>query len=115
MRISDWSSDVCSSDLLGRAQGFLETLRRGAEPRRARPLCRDDEQGEAQGQDLHRLPPPPARQHRDHAIFGARARKRARRGAIEGASCGERVSTYVYISVVALSLTKKNYDLQEVI
>src|SRR3546814_3165550 len=35
MRISDWSSDVCSSDLVSRAE---ETIRRRSEGNRARPI-----------------------------------------------------------------------------
>src|SRR3546814_10082583 len=41
MRISDWSSDVCSSDLSGRAEASSECLRRAgcqSSARRAAPL-----------------------------------------------------------------------------
>src|SRR3546814_2536720 len=83
MRISDWSSDVCSSDLSAAAAGAVAgTLRR---------LAR------------HRLPPARARRGGDR-LPGAVARGRGcagrrgprrRHGEIGRASCRERVCQYV--------------------
>src|SRR3546814_11076593 len=99
MRISDWSSDVCSSDLLDRrtqqAIGILRG-RRGADldPRRVR------EPG-----------------FQIVAMLAARTEAETRHGAnddrdarlqIGRASCRERVCQYVSISVVAVSLKKKS-------
>ncbi len=62
---------------VGGSQGLFKTLCRGAEHGRTRSLRRDDEQGQAQGQDLHRLPAQPAREHRRAALFGPRPRRGA--------------------------------------
>src|SRR3546814_15408264 len=40
MRISDWSSDVCSSDLAGRRDGALDSDRQAADRSRDRYGCR---------------------------------------------------------------------------
>src|SRR3546814_12887245 len=77
MRISDWSSDVCSSDLSAR---WRRALARASPPRADRP----------------------ARGRRCRA-----AAPRRRSAEIGRASCRERVCQYVSISVVAVSLKKK--------
>src|SRR3546814_15876657 len=124
MRISDWSSDVCSSDLGCDGGGVAQRLvphRRHVRARRRRRL-------------VLRRPPegrdPPAR--REHLVLGGRGRdprpsrrargrggggaERAHRGRGAGgagpgqigrASCRERVCQYVSISVVAVSLRHK--------
>src|SRR3546814_10916915 len=94
MRISDWSSDVCSSDLAHR------------DP--AGPRCRLFDGGHGQsrqgpqvlGRDFRSARPRPAR-HAGHVHqFGRRSEEIGR------ASCRERVCQYVYISVVAVQLKK---------
>src|SRR3546814_16590273 len=101
MRISDWTSDVCSSDLPDAA------------PRRASP----GRNGRARGSAAHSRDRP----LRTAGIPDARQRKRhARRAASPGspphartapwigsAPWRERVCPYVYISVVAVTLKHK--------
>src|SRR3546814_16596531 len=95
MRISDWSSDVCSSDLLNRhdvlldiAFGAVKEARNGVDPverlvrRRAAKLFRQ------------------------HAVIPTMIDRIKIQ--IGRASCRERVCQYVSISVVAGSLKKKN-------
>src|SRR3546814_9471656 len=71
MRISDWSSDVCSSDLLRRLGGLVGE---------ALDLRRDD------GEALARLPRP---RRLDRGVEGEKV------GQIGRASCRERVCQYV--------------------
>src|SRR3546814_16810024 len=101
MRISDWSSDVCSSDLLDVRwrMGLQRVPRRVAEAEgrsRAGRECRSGDNPLSDSGDL-----PAAHSH-------------ARRREIGRASCRERVCQYVQISVVGVSLkTKKSqYKLQ---
>src|SRR3546814_14556709 len=102
MRISDWSSDVCSSDLVG-ADHARHRADNGTDP------------------DWPRRPAPePAAQAGARALVrrrrmgpAARCRKRAawrgqRSGELGRASCRERVCQYVLNSVVAVSLKKKS-------
>src|SRR3546814_4131991 len=88
MRISDWSSDVCSSDLRSRAivrsARFLQR-QIAPLPRPAGCVCQDDDR---------RLKPLGAVHGHDPQIGRA--------------SCRERVCQYVSISVVPVSLTKTN-------
>src|SRR3546814_1512630 len=77
MRISDWSSDVCSSDLAGRA-GFF------------------DDAGYPTGSGWDEVDFPNIGDQHAYALEE-----------IGRASCRERVCQYVYISVVAVSLKKK--------
>src|SRR3546814_11115132 len=93
MRISDWSSDVCSSD-----------LKPHSEPRSSGP---------------HSGPPSrPSRRWSRPATCARAARprrairsKRCARAAQIGRAAGrERVCPYVSITVVAVSLTKKNTE-----
>src|SRR3546814_11793710 len=111
MRISDWSSDVCSSDLLveredeglAAAVHAIEDLgpdrddRRdvddSAGPARHEAGCRGVGQTRERG-DIER----------DHLLHGV--------DAIGRASCRERVCQYVSIWVVAVSL-KKNINTRE--
>src|SRR3546814_8940272 len=84
MRISDWSSDVCSSDLPAPRPAPHERAHRPrpsahASTRAARPARRRAPRGRAPRSDIGR------------------------------ASCRERVWQYVYIQVGAVSLDKKNH------
>src|SRR3546814_17930819 len=92
MRISDWSSDVCSSD-----------LRPPAREHRRRPRLRQSVlrrgQGPRRWPHRYRVPGP---------AVGAQSRLPHARGEIGRASCRERVCTYVSISVVADNLKKTN-------
>src|SRR3546814_18810206 len=101
MRISDWSSDVCSSDLLiadrGRETG------RGADHQRDDQRARIDAQfgGERQRHRRH--------QRRDRIVaeqFGQEQRKEIDAEEIGGASGRERGCEYVWISVVAVTVKK---------
>src|SRR3546814_11853927 len=85
MRISDWSSDVCSSDLLARASRQV-SRREDKGPVRRSPGGRR----RMSTRTLPRAPKPP------QAIEIGRA------------SCRERVCPYVSISVVAVSFKKKH-------
>src|SRR3546814_14972809 len=101
MRISDWSSDVCSSDLLDKVVG-LECAAGGNEV--------DDAVGQAdQRRQFHRTV-----QLDDvhvHAfageVFARGAHLLGGHAPIGRASCRESVCQYVYIPVVAVSLQKK--------
>src|SRR3546814_14521020 len=99
LRISDWSSDVCSSDLRG-----------GDDPGRRTAA------GQAHG-DFQRL------ERRARAVDAGRTGRdlsrvrhlQAGQGLVEEigrASCRERVCQYVEISVVAVSLKKKELDIK---
>src|SRR3546814_14018310 len=119
MRISDWSSDVCSSDLLDR-------LRRAAEagPRRTTLSCGNLAHGFAacglsdkqalKGAVVPNLAIITAYNdmlsaHPPFARFPELIRQAARDAGSEigRASCRDRVCQYVYISVVAGYLKKK--------
>src|SRR3546814_13226579 len=103
MRISDWSSDVCSSDLAF-AAGMADALIEDAV--RAR---------------IAQFGPEPLGMDIAVGIVEMRVAVRETANVVETglevdgidaheigrASCRERVSQYVYISVVAVSLTKK--------
>src|SRR3546814_15487724 len=100
MRISDWSSDVCSSDLsLERALGFVGF----AEVHR---LVGVAAAGQLAGLRL-RFYPMDGRQLQLHALFVAVLMEELAHPEIGRAPCRERVCTYVWISVVAVSLKKK--------
>src|SRR3546814_15600031 len=86
MRISDWSSDVCSSDL-----HFVITLQ---QMRAARALLGLDQRQLAELAGLS-LPTIQRMESSDGQEIGR-------------ASCRERVCQYVSISVVAVSLKKKD-------
>src|SRR3546814_14688548 len=89
MRISDWSSDVCSSDLMyrppvGREGGLVQRFRQG------RVGMHDARNVLGTGAELHR-----------HHRLGNQT--------IGRASCRARVCQYVWISQVAVSLKTMNY------
>src|SRR3546814_21073655 len=121
MRISDWSSDVCSSDLLGALglrlpadlpvrQGRLTAergmaralLNRIFRRRAAQPDSADDAAVEALTTAL-------SLRRTDRARAELQADFEALRRQIGRASCRERVCEYVSISVGAVTLKKKDY------
>src|SRR3546814_14974102 len=111
MRISDWSSDVCSSDLQVGPQGeFLaddgaERVGRGELGDDAGVFQRGDDFGALYrlahgfGQYLHGFARRVGGCQQYEGVVGLQE--------IGRASCRERVCQYVYISVVAVSLKKK--------
>src|SRR3546814_13836067 len=101
MRISDWSSDVCSSDLVGRRPG--DDQAGGHREQQGRDLGDQPVADGEQAVGLDRLP------HR-HAELGDADREAADRvdqGEIGRAAGRERVGKYVWMSVVAVSVQKK--------
>src|SRR3546814_16413014 len=105
MRISDWSSDVCSSDLVPVDAAVAGDLRQA---------CRHVDEG---------VPVAAAgfeQQHPAARVFGQAVGKHAAGGTgtdddvvvgeIGRASCRERVCQYGWISVVAVSLKKNKQD-----
>src|SRR3546814_12185625 len=111
MRISDWSSDVCSSDLLAEvlAEEVVQAAilvgedgdRRIVAHRADRLLLVLDHRMQDQLQILHR----PA--DRDLTAAQRIPCQRPRLVEIGRASCRERVCQYVWISVGAVALKKK--------
>src|SRR3546814_15925835 len=107
MRISDWSSDVCSSDL-ARAVGFVggqaldavDAVGGGGGALVRREVA--DEIGAAAWNGLAPV-----------ARIGLELRLLAGIDQIGRASCRDRVCPYVSISVVAVSLKKKNRQRSE--
>src|SRR3546814_14102833 len=108
MRISDWSSDVCSSDLsVGEAAEGLARLRHLARRERR---DRIGEAGQRRGDAADPL--------RVAGVAHAQGKSCSRSDRICAvgieigrASCRERVCQYVEISVVAGALTKTKYSL----
>src|SRR3546814_12077676 len=101
MRISDWSSDVCSSDLTARREQDMENRPAFGFAQRSVvhvPLDRS--------QDVVTDRRSGAQLARDPAM-GDETSQHASRQQIVRSSCRERVSQYVLISVVAFSLTTK--------
>src|SRR3546814_11638564 len=110
MRISDWSSDVCSSDLDQAIAGLLhdtiedcgaehETMIRVQFGDAVANIVKDCTDGTAEGKACHTDPE-------------ARRRDWIERK-IGRASCRERVCQYVKISVVAVSLKTKKRERRE--
>src|SRR3546814_20914071 len=103
MRISDWSSDVCSSDLRDEhhqhavadpARG-AEIERPGEEHGKGRPKARTEQGAEDRNAPQQRDHAPQDQWHRDHVDEIGRA------------PCREKVCTLVYISGVHGHLKKK--------
>src|SRR3546814_16881481 len=94
MRISDWSSDVCSSDLRAVAQ----QVEAGAQPAQFELHPLPAQVGYAEGNELIAF----------GAVIGGRGAGAERDEEIGRASCRGRVCQYVLISVVAVSLKKKH-------
>src|SRR3546814_14842748 len=103
MRISDWSSDVCSSDL-ARVHALVHRPDvEGAAQCADRLLVDLHQLRQARVGESHALEPAQARRvERDHARGGNLALDRARKSVVTG-----RVCQSVYIAVVAESLNKK--------
>src|SRR3546814_15412824 len=117
MRISDWSSDVCSSDLLAhrrrhRAAQADEPCRQadgdGVHLREATVDAVDDVEPVVLA-ELHLGQQRAALRHQRPARLGEDRHGGAQLQLLQigRASCRERVCQYVYISVVAGSLKKK--------
>src|SRR3546814_20395624 len=92
MRISDWSSDVCSSD--------LRCVERLLQDDDLRQLLVDIDAGNALGAELQGLQEP-------FVEFEGRSRRRGQGRQIGRESCRERVVQYVSNSVVGVALYKK--------
>src|SRR3546814_18798549 len=96
MRISDWSSDVCSSDLCAADPDHLQFADLGQSPVVARPAAANGDHGIGKriASELRQAPraQPPPRQRQQREIGRA--------------SWRERGCQYVYISVVAVALKK---------
>src|SRR3546814_17663002 len=107
MRISDWSSDVCSSDLLGRLFDSLSGLNLTAGAR----YTFDSTEGHAHINQtalgvLTTVDTAYDASVKDQALTYTL-------GQIGSAACRERVCQYVELSVVALSLKKKKTTILE--
>src|SRR3546814_13380709 len=110
MRISDWSSDVCSSDLAGgRASGYRARARPGSVAR-----LRAGHRLAASAEYRTTLPRliqpelPPARQARRGPLpVSGEELPMTKYAYIGSASCRARVGQSVTISVVAVHLKKK--------
>src|SRR3546814_15237757 len=97
MRISDWSSDVCSSDLAVTARGEGAAICRvalGVEQRRIAPVARDAVAfeigymlGERRGAKAHALVPHDPRLNDDAAALRPKARHRYGAPSASGALC----------------------------
>src|SRR3546814_17087700 len=94
MRISYWSSDVCSSD--------LSRWRSQLRPHSERPLSAVCSHKPILKAPVLRHPP-------SHCTSASERTSRSASWQIGRASCRERVCQYVSISVVAVSLNTKNY------
>src|SRR3546814_17513597 len=121
MRISDWSSDVCSSDLDG-APHLIRRISGARWIARCRPSFPASSPFRRPTRFHHKPAPdfPHASQRpeeEDSRRTGRNGRRTGGRGRLDAAkagfveigraSCRERVGQYVYISVVAVSLKKK--------
>src|SRR3546814_14883064 len=121
MRISDWSSDVCSSDLVRDREQRIQ----GSGRARLRRLCGALLPPAALSAPVLRRPVgsgcavclrpcrrcmavgfrPPAAGHLPSAVFSLAQDRPPGRRELGRASCRERVCKYVSISVVSVSLT----------
>src|SRR3546814_11358330 len=103
MRISDWSSDVCSSDLA--ADGEVPTDQRtDTDHGRGRPPVDRQESGRCERRQHHSSRGAGELTQGVERLTGAEVH----RDQIGSASCRERGCQYVSIAVVAVSLKKKH-------
>src|SRR3546814_15180578 len=102
MRISDWSSDVCSSDLLIATCG--DSSWRRAQRKRVGLLVEARAAVQCKAGDT----PEPAPQLVEPLLGVLKAQFEAAVNENGSASCRARVCQYVYIYVVAVSSGKKN-------
>src|SRR3546814_11100423 len=116
MRISDWSSDVCSSDLPEKgkhAHGQVDVEHPAPREIIGQPAAErgadDRPEDRAHAPDRHRRAVAFGRIDVEQDRLAHRHERRAENALDIGrASCRERVCQYVYISVIALSLKKNN-------
>src|SRR3546814_17795900 len=113
MRISDWSSDVCSSDLAGQDQ-------RGEEEQADHDACRRLVDDRREGHEGQTGPACGDLVDGDTLGLGHEAERREDPNAAEQpeaqigrASCRESVGQYVWISGDAVALTKKKKTKKE--
>src|SRR3546814_11097591 len=114
MRISDWSSDVCSSDLAPAALGFRLAIEVAGVLHRPRLDVGDAGVALVAQRGRLKLDPDVRRLLHDDALLPQRLLEgvedeAAFQAKIGRASCRERGCQYVYISVVAVSLKKKTH------
>src|SRR3546814_20042613 len=103
MRISDWSSDVCSSDLLRCQELRLHCVGKDGRSSRVTPsddhyICGPEDRADAEHRQHAGLEP----EHGEYRTHRERQRRQIGR-----ASCRERVWQYVSISVVEVPFKKK--------
>src|SRR3546814_20751028 len=103
MRISDWSSDVCSSDLL--AVEVDRGVHHVVDRSNRAPGCVDDATGV--GRDGDPAATPLEQGQPEPLLDLADLGRQGRLAEIGRASCGERVGQYVEFLVVAVSLNTK--------
>src|SRR3546814_15837650 len=108
MRISDWSSDVCSSDLFGAQLALVSGLTQDARARKAAPVAkaREGDFNELQAVQIRDQPPrilARLEPHRGRVGLFEKGVERDRRQ-LGRASCRERVCQYVSDSVVSHTL-----------
>src|SRR3546814_19889632 len=105
MRISDWSSDVCSSDLADQITDLRRAAQQGACWRDGAKSCDRDRQGTPRGVATD-----------ERAAAADRALAQAGRETLQPengrASCRERGCQYVEISVVDGSFTKNTRTIE---
>src|SRR3546814_15386958 len=107
MRISDWSSDVCSSDLLGLGAAPVTPADCGATPTRFRTGGEGSEWNRTIGVSLPLLRSAIAWAPGEGLTHAAPTYRTSRSAEIGRASCRERVCQNVSILVVAVPLKKK--------
>src|SRR3546814_14326283 len=108
MRISDWSSDVCSSDLIAKLYQFASPARYPGDSTRSGShavVSRASPPAVPHASNRPAGAKPCAANRSNHA---ARSKGVAKPLQIGRASCRDRVCQYVYISVGAVSLKKHN-------
>src|SRR3546814_11268850 len=113
MRISDWSSDVCSSDLRAARRRPCRDAARGGRTRRRGGGCGGQRRDRRHGGDIPQLSARPFGPGADEG--GRRPRgpgSAPRRREIGRASCRESMMQYLYMSVFVVSLKKNNTNKQ---
>src|SRR3546814_15478944 len=101
MRISDWSSDVCSSDLAASLLADRLLFERGAHPVPAQSRGAIGPADSVLDAGSGRPYVPPRRRRAGQEFLGDAQRSAARADEIGRASCRERECHYVELSVVA--------------
>src|SRR3546814_12766915 len=101
MRISDWSSDVCSSDLVTRGRGGTHIADPG-------PIAQEGFAADTVLRDVGTGNPDPARIPDPTPALGRIVGRPVPYGEIGRAACRERGCQYGSHSVVAVSIQKKH-------